>query len=504
MTTAHAVSAEPPAAAQLSARLSGWVSAIALAQLAALLATSTRYGYHRDEMYFVVAGQHPAMGYPDQPPLVPLITVAMNHLATGSLLALRAPSALVAAATTVMAALIARECGGRARAQVIAAACTASSGFALAVGHFVTTSTFDLLSTTVVCWLVVRAVRRHSGPELLAAGVVTGVGFEAKPQVAFVAIVIVVALALVGPRWPLRSPWLFAGIGAALVLAAPYLIWQATHGWPQFTLAANIGGSAEGGRAGFVPFQLVMVSPVLVPVWLAGLVTSLRGADLRLRFIPVTYFLLAVVYLVGNGKAYYLASLYPVLLGIGAVPTAAWTLRRHPGLRTGLLAAGVVVSTAVSALVALPLPPARHLQGSVIMAINPDQGETVGWPRFVDTVNAAWQAIPAAERTHTVIFTGNYGESGAVDLLGHGLGLPRAYSGHNAFSEWGMPPQATQTLVLGYDGPTDTAPYFVDCHTVGKIDNGVGLDNDEQGLLVLLCRLAGSWTAMWPQLRHYN
>src|SRR5207247_3059140 len=131
-----------------------------------------------------------------------------------------------------------------------------------------------------------------------------------------------------------------------------------------------------------IPFQLVMVSPVLVPVWVAGLVTSLRGADLRLRFMPVTYFALAVAYLVGDGKAYYLASLYPVLLGIGAVPTAAWTLRRPAGLRTGLVAAGVVVSTAVSALIALPLLPARQLQGSIVMAINPDQGETVGWLRF--------------------------------------------------------------------------------------------------------------------------
>jgi len=505
VTTAHLVTADPQGPAKVSAGLSGWVGAIALAQLAALVATSSRYGYHRDEMYFVVAGQHPAVGYPDQPPLVPLIVAAMDHLAAGSLVALRAPSALVAVATTVIAALIAGECGGRVRAQVIAAACTASSGLALAVGHFVTTTTFDVLSTSVLCWLVIRAVRRRSGLELLAAGVVTGIGFEAKPQVGFVAVVVVVALALVGPRWPLRSPWLFAGMIAAVLLAAPYLIWQAIHGWPQLTVAANIAGSAEGGRAGFIPFQLVMVSPVLVPVWVAGLVTPLRRADLKLRLIPVTYLVLAVAYVVGNGKAYYLAGLYPVLLGVGAVPTAAWTLRRHARLRTGLLAAAVVVSTAVSALIALPLLPVKQLQGSIVMAINPDQGETVGWPRFVRTVSAAWQSIPAPERAHTVVFTGNYGEAGAVDLLGHRLGLPRAYSGHNAFAEWGIPPQqATQALVLGYDGPADAGPYFVDCHTVGHIDDGVGLDNDEQGLPLLLCRPARSWTALWPKLRHYD
>ena len=97
MTTAHLATVDPPGAPKVSARLSGWVGAIALAQLAALVATSTRYGYHRDEMYFVVAGQHPAVGYPDQPPLVPLVTAAMNHLAAGLWWRAR-PSALVAVA----------------------------------------------------------------------------------------------------------------------------------------------------------------------------------------------------------------------------------------------------------------------------------------------------------------------------------------------------------------------------------------------------------------------
>ena len=505
MTTAEAATADAAHATEAPARLSAWVGVIALAQLAVLLATSTRYGYHRDEMYFIIAGQHPALGYPDQPLLVPLISAAMNHLVPGSLLVLRAPSALVSAATTLVAALTTRECAGRGRAQLIAAACTAASGFALGVGHFVTTSTFDLLSTTLVCWLVIRAVRRQSGPELLIAGVVTGLGFEAKPQVAFVAVVIVVALALVGPRWPFRSPWFFGGMAAAAVLAAPYVVWQAAHRWPQFTVVSNVAGSAEGGRAGFIPFQLVMVSPLLVPVWIAGLIWAWRSTDHTLRFMPVTYGLLVAAYLIENGKAYYLASLYPALLGIGAVPTAAWTLRHHARLRNGLLGAALAISAAVSAVLALPLLPVTQLQGSAVMAVNPDQGETVGWPRFVRTVSTAWQSIPATERARTVIFTDNYGEAGAIDLLGGRLELPRAYSGHNALSEWGRPPQrATQVLLIGYARPAYAGPYFVGCRPVGKIDNGVGLDNDEQGLPLLLCRPAKGWAELWPKLRHYG
>jgi len=505
MTDSQRDNAAPPSSG-LSARLSASVAAIAVAQLVLLIATSSRYGYHRDEMYFIVAGSHPALGYPDQPPLVPLICWAMNHLAPGSLLVLRLPSALMAAATTVLAGLVAREIGGRARAQVIAASCAAVSGFALATGHFVTTTTFDLLSTTAVCWMLIRAVMRHSGPSLLAAGVLAGVGFEAKPQVAFVAVIAVAMLGFVGPRWPFHSLWMAAGVGAALVLAAPYAVWQAAHGWPQLTVAANIGGSAEGGRAGFLPFQLVMVSPVLIPVWIAGLAVPFRRTSLRgLRFVPLLYGVLALAYLLGNGKAYYLASMYPALLGMGALPIAEWTTRSRRTVRTILLSAGVALSLVVSAFIALPLLPVTKLQGSAVMALNPDQGETVGWPRFIRTVSTAWNSIPAAERGHTVIFTENYGEAGAIDLLGGAHGLPRAYSGHNGFTEWGQPSSnATAALLLGYQNPADAAPYFGDCATVATIDNGVGLNNDEQGLLVMLCHPTSSWATLWPQLRHYN
>jgi hypothetical protein len=122
----------------------------------------------------------------------------MNALAPGSLLVLRQPSALVTAATAVMVA-----------------------------------------STTVLVWLVVRAIVRESGPCV-----------RAKPQVGLVAAAALVALVLVGPRWPLRSWWTAGGVVAAVALAAPYVVWQQAHGWPQLTVAGNIAGSAEAAGSG--------------------------------------------------------------------------------------------------------------------------------------------------------------------------------------------------------------------------------------------------------------
>jgi hypothetical protein len=138
------------------------------------------------------------------------------------------------------------------------------------------------------------------------------------------------------------------------------------------------------------------------------------------------------------------------------------------------------------------------------MALNPDMGNTVGWPAFISTVTDAWRGLAPPTRRRTAVFSFSYAEAGAVDLLG-GRALPRAYSGHNGYSEWGRPPDSdTHALLLGYDGPRDAAPYFSGCRRLARIDNGDGLDNGEQGLPVLLCRTAQPWSQLWPRLRHYQ
>lgn len=479
--------------------------AIAAFVLLELVVFAGQYGFHRDELYFIVAGRHPAFGYPDQPPLVPLLTEAMDKIGSGSLVVLRLPSALAAALAVVVTAATAREAGGGRGATRIAAGAAAGSAILLATGHFVTTTTFDVLGTAVLGWLLVRALVRRHPASLTVAGVVTGIGFECKAQIALVAVAMVVALAAVGPRWAIRSSHLWVGAVSAIVLAAPYLAWQAAHGWPQLAVAHAIAGSAEGGRAGFVPFQLVMVSPLLVPIWLAGIVAPWRDPGLRvLRAIPLSFGLLAVAYLVGNGKAYYLASLYPTLLGIGSVLVARWADRGRARLRTVLLWLVIVVAAAASDLVALPLLPASALQGSAPLALNPDLGETVGWPEFIGTVATVWETLPPPARARAVIFTGNYGEAGAIDVLGAARGLPSTYSGHNGFGLWGPPPDSrTTTVLVGFDAPTRDHLGFTGCRQAARISNTAGLHNQEYGGPVFVCTgLLRPWSALWPSLRH--
>jgi len=462
-----------------------------------LVLFSARYGYHRDELYFLVAGSDPAFGYVDQPPLVPLLAHAVDAVSGGSIVALRAVAAVVAGALVFVGGLIARELGGDRDAQVLAAVCVAISGTTLAPGHLMTTTIVDLLVWSVLLWLLLRCVgvRRTPTREWLLVGLVAGIGLEVKTLVAALLAACLVGLVLVGPRDVLRS-WRVLGAAAiALVLWAPNLVWQATNDWPQLELSRAIaaGGSATSSSpAEFVLLQLVQVSPVLVLVWGPGLWRLWRDPDVRrARFVVVAYVVLFVGFLLTGGKAYYLAGLYPTLLAAGAVPVVAF-VRRGSGRVLGL-AVALGVSLLVTAVITLPVLPPTTLADTPVPDLNSDSVETVGWSALAGTVAAVVSEQPPG----TVVLTANYGEAGALARYRPEVDV---YSGHNAFWAWGPPPADASTVVAVGIPPAELRRWFASTTLVDRIDTGV--DDEEQGAPVVVGAVPRQdWSALWPLVR---
>jgi len=477
------------------------LTALAAGTAVLLLAVAGRYGYHRDELYFLRAGRELALGYADQPPLTPLLARLMDTVAPGSLVALRVPSALAAAGVVALTGLIAREFGSRRPAQLLAAACAAVSAIVLALGHLLSTSTMDLLAWTALSWLVVRALR-DGGRVWLAVGATAGVALENKTLPAFLLAAVLIGVLALGPRTALRSRWPWLGALVALALWAPNIGWQLANGLPQLELSRAIAGGSSGTSDPwylFLPMQLVLVSPLLVPVWAVGWWRLARDPALRTwRAFPLAYVLLAVVFLVTGGKSYYLTGLYPVLLAAGAAPVLAWVRRGRGRGRTVLVAAAVALSLAVDAVLMLPLVPLARLADTPVPDVSYDVGETVGWPAFAATIARVRAGLPAG--ADVVVLTGNYGEAGAVDRF-----LPElspAYSGHNSYWSWGPPPEEATTVISVGIPEQELHRWFGSVTRAARIDDGVGLDNDEQGSPVWVAtnrRLP--WAQLWPQVR---
>ncbi|MFI7116102.1 ArnT family glycosyltransferase [Amycolatopsis sp. NPDC049868] len=470
----------------------GFVVAI---QVLVLTLVSGRYGFHRDELYFLAAGKRLAWGYVDQPPLTPLLARLSTDVFGATPAGLRVAATLCAAATVVLLALVAREFGGGRGAQVFTAATTALSAFVVVDGHMLSTATVDLVIWSALGLTVLRLFRTGDGRWWLAIGAIIGIGLEGKWLVLLMVASIGLAVVTVGPRTVFRSGWLAAGILLALVLAAPAVIWQAAHDFPLLTVASGISeDDGAENRILFVPMQLLYLAPVVVPVWIAGGLRLWRDPELRwARSLALAYPLLCVILLILGGKPYYSAPFLLLLTAAGAEPCLRSLDRVSRRVGAAVLA---VTGAATSLVVGLPLLPVSAL--APVLVVNKEQGEQAGWPELASSVTRVWERIPAEQRSTAVIFTRNYGQAGALEYYG----LPSVYSGHMSYADWGPPP-STATGPVVVVGPYLPA-WFTGCHEAAVHDNGLGVENEEQGVRISLC--AGTsrpWAALWSELRHY-
>jgi Dolichyl-phosphate-mannose-protein mannosyltransferase len=497
----------PAGPADLPALATWPVLAVAAALAALLIAFSGRYGYHRDELYFIECGRHLSWGYPDQPPLVPLLARLMTDLAPGSLVVLRLPSALAAALLVYLTALLTREAGGGRTAQLLACTVIALAPVVTGSSHLLSTTTFSLPDWALLAWLLLRILRTGNQRLWLPAGLAAGVGLLDTDLVAFLIVAVVVSLLIAGPRAPFRSPWFYAGGLVALALWSPYLDWQARHGWPERAVAQGIASGQSGTSAPWwliVPEQFIMVAWYFSPVWIAGLILLLRSPRLRwCRAAALAYPVLAVLFMATGGKPYYLAEYLPVLVAAGAQPAVDWITREHSRARSVLFGVAVVISILMLPIT-LPILPVTVVHDTPIVALNYDAGETIGWPAFVREIASVYHSLPSAQQSSATVLTSNYGEAGAVDRFGPADGLPAAYSGHMSFWYWGPPPAAATTaIVVGY-----ARGQLGFCGTVrlGTIlNNHLGVNDNEQGAPVWICQnLRRSWAAIWPSQRHFS
>jgi hypothetical protein len=503
-----APAAAPAALALVPAPWAG-IALIAAVAVAAEMAVSARYGYVRDELYFLSAGRHPAFGYVDQPPLTPLLARVTTALTGGTLAGFRILPALGLAALVAMTAAMSRRLGAGRAGQLLAAIAAATCAQYLGAMHELTTTTPDFVFWALTLLLVMRLLASQDPRWWVAIGGCAGAASEAKWNVGFLLAALAAGFLLTDARRLLASRYLLLGGLIAAALAAPDIIWQAAHGWPGLDVFRVLQTAAGHNRAVFWPAQLLYTGLVLTPVWIAGAVWSLRSAAAR-PFRPVAIACVAVIALqfVLGGKAYYPGAAFTFLLAAGCVPLERWLAARAPRARriapAVLAGAAMVAGAVLSAPVVLPVLPARTLHTVPLQKINYDLGEEIAWPRLVALIAREYHARPAALRQRTTILAGNYGEAGAIDRYGPGDGLPRVYSGANSFWLWGPPPAADSAAIAVNVDPALLRREFAHVRQIATFWNGLGVDDDEQGAPVFLATgLKSPWHQAWPAFRDY-
>lgn len=502
----------------VSHRLDSTALVSALIVFAFHLALAGRYDLFRDELYFIVCGQHPAFGYVDQPPAVPLMAAALYKLGLGAW-GLRIPTSVAAGALVWLAVRFVRLLGGGKLAIGLAALACAIAPMLMGLLATLNTSAFDPLAWTAVAYLIVKASREGSDRALILAGLVAGLALQIKYSMVFWMVGLTIGLVLTPERRLLLRPAFWVGAALAAAIAIPSFLWQFAHGFPFLELAA--AAKAKNADTALLPFlgnQVLVINPVFAPLWIAGLLAPFVVRPLKdLRFLVIGVVVVVVFVRLGHGKDYYLSPLYPMLFGIGAVALAPLAHKNIGKVVAGLGVTAAVAFSALAAPMVLPILSPSVLEAYMHrIGIAPQQQERsfkgtalpqefadqLGWHDFVRQVEAAWSRIPPSERAATAIKVENYGEAAALDL--YGKGLPPTVSGHNQYFLWGLRGQHPSNVLSIQDNLADLKPYCEKVVLLGTTWSRYAMTY-ENGKVIALCQgVKPPLARLWPQLKMFS
>lgn len=492
---------------------------IAAASFLAHMLTAGRYGYFRDELYYLACARHLAFGYVDQPPLIAVVTWLTVHTIGTSLQALRFLPAVAGAAIIWLTAMIAREFGGGRFAQALAATSVALAGVYAAMAHLLTMNVFEPLFWMACAYLIIRIINTQNQRLWLWFGVLAGVGMENKYSMALFGLAVVVALLLSAERKAFRSPWIWLAGAIAFVIFVPNLLWNVQHHWPFIELMHNIRAS---GRdivrlpLAFVGEQIYMMSPLNFPIWLGGLLHLFFAREgKRFRVLGWTFIVVVATTMFLHGKGYYSAPAYPMLLAAGAVAIERLA-RGHPWLKPATLATLIAGTAPLLPMMIPVLPLAMYVHYQERLQLTPPATEKshlrsplpqyysddLGWEQMTAAVAEAYDRLPFGLRSVTAVYAQNYGEAGAIDFFGPKYGLPKAISGHQNYYLWGPREFKGLSMIVLGDTREHLEKYFGQVTPAGTFGVPYSLERGP----VWVCTQPRGWNLqqIWPKLKKWD
>lgn len=497
-----------------------WLLAAAAVLLQML--TNGRYGYFRDELYFLACSDHLAWGYVDFAPLVALLARISRFALGDSLHAIRTLPALAQGAEILITALIARELGGRRFAVFLSCLSVLLAPVILGNATRLSMNPFEPLFWMGAVYFLLRGVNLQKPKLLLASGALMGLGLENKHSTAFFLVSLTIGLLLSPSRRLLLSKWFWLAAAIAVLIFLPNLIWQYTHDFPTLEALRNARlthKNIEWPPGLFLRQQMMMMLPTSMLVWIVGLAALLVSQRFRpYRFLAYTYLIFLAVMMKLHGKDYYLAPIYPMLFAAGGVYWETLIATR-PRLRlTKYVVPALICLLGITAIpLNVPiLAPGKIVPYMEALGIGISRTEThdsgplpqhfgdeFGWEEMVAATAQVYNSLPPEERAKTGILVGTYGDAGAIDFFGPRYGLPKSISPHQNYYYWGPRQYTGEILILLH---YDLADAQRGCQSVQM---GPTLNNpyamQEEHYTILVCRGSRLPLAQaWPRLKVWN
>ena len=456
--------------------------AIAAALAVVHLLTNGRYGFHRDELQFLSDARHLDWGFVAYPPLTPFLEHISLAVFGMSMVGLRLFSVMAQAAVIVVTGLMARELGAGRVAQVVAALAVVLSPLPLFNGTEFQYTSFDYLWWVLIAYCTIRLLKSDNPRWWLAIGAVVGLGLLTKYSIAFFIAGILGGVVLTNARQFVKSGWFWGGIALALLIFLPNFLWLVRHDFISYHFLQHIHKRDVGnGRAdGFLRDQvLVCINVFAAPLALTGLVFYLR--DQRYRMLGWMYLIPLALFYFAKGRGYYMAAAYPMLLAAGAAGgerVLALLSASSRRIITTVLIGGLAACGAYVCALVLPLATSGPLRDFALKN-NGELSEEMGWNELVKTVAGIRDSLPAEQQASLGVLVGNYGEQGAIEMLGPAYHLPQPISMTNSAWLRGYPTPPPNTLIVVGFSRESADRAFTGCRLAGHNGNTLGVKNEE-------------------------
>ena len=482
------------------------ISVLCSVKLAIQFLANFNYGFHRDELLHLSVGRHLDWGFMEFPPMIALIGKIAHFLFGYTLFGTRFFASLAGAGILLLACLMAKELGGKLKA-------IALSGLAiLAFLPFYRNHTlfqpvvFDQFFWTLGFYFLIRYLNMKRSKFLVGLGMALGLGLMNKYTMAVWGLGIFSGLLLFQTK-AFRNPWLYGSAILAFLIFLPNLIWQMVHHFPVLAHLQKLKESQldENGPFDFgleqlhFPFTLALSLVAMAGVFMSAHLKKYKSVAAAVMLIFATMWLL-------QSKAYYFFGAYPVLFALGAVSLEHF-FREKPVLIYACMAVLLLPSVYFIPKAAPVLPIASFVKYANIepdasghYELTDDYADMFGWEEQVKSIDSLYRSLPSQDRKNCRILAGNYGEAGAIEILGEKYGLPEPVSHHGSFWLWGSGKTSGETCISVGNKKEVVAMLYQEFTLIKTIRHPFAIA-EENNIPLYLCRKPKlDLKALWPKL----
>ncbi len=497
-----------------------WLLIISLLKFFLLLIFAGNYGLFRDEFYYIECSKNLSWGFVDQQPFSALM-LAISRLIFGeSIFGVRIFAYAAGSATVFISGLTAKELGGGKFAQILTAICVLFSGVLLGTSGYYSMNAFDIFFSAILFWLLIRLVNTDNKKLWFFIGLLFGIGLQNKLTFLFLGFGLFVGLLLTPNRKYFKSVELWMGAIIAMLIFLPNIIWQILFDFPtiEFMRNAAMYKNQPMGLIEFTMNSMLELNPGFAPFILTALYfLFFHPHGKKYSLIGWIFLSVFAVFVLNNGKPYYMGVLYPVVLAAGITGFefisnkfgAAWL---KPAAIVWIIPFTILITPFAIPVLAVD----DFLKFQNVTGIKPASGERAelgslpqfyadrfGWEELARQVSDIYKSLPDSSRQHAFVYAQNYGQAGAIDYYSTKYDLPKVISGHNNYWLWGYTDNfdGSTVIVIG-STLEDNLEFFEDVELAAQHRNPLAMPFENVDIFI--CRnLKVTPAELWRLTRLY-